>query len=80
MKSLKESIFSDVEDIANDDTVLFEQFLKDNYQIGGTYIIKNGVIDVKGDVRVKNKHIKSQKEYEREMKLFFFKQKTNKFW
>ena len=26
----------------------------------------------------KNKHIKSQKEYEREMKLFFFKQKTNK--
>ena len=27
----------------------------------------------------KNKHIKSQKEYEREMKLFFFKQKTNKF-
>ena len=27
----------------------------------------------------KNKHIKSQKEYEREMKLFFLKQKTNKF-
>ena len=27
----------------------------------------------------KNKHIKSQKEYEREMKLFFFKQKRNKF-
>ena len=64
MKSLKESIFkesifSDVEDIANDDTALFEQFLKDNYQIDGSYIIKNGVIDVMGDVRVKNKHIKS---------------------
>ena len=27
----------------------------------------------------KNKHIKSQKEYEREMKLFFLKQKRNKF-
>ena len=27
----------------------------------------------------KNKHIKSQKEYEREIKLFFLKQKTNKF-
>ena len=26
----------------------------------------------------KNKHIKSQKEYEREIKLFFLKQKTNK--
>ena len=27
----------------------------------------------------KNKHIKSQKEYDREIKLFFLKQKTNKF-
>ena len=27
----------------------------------------------------KNKHIKLQKEYGREMKLFFLKQKTNKF-
>lgn len=27
----------------------------------------------------KNKHIKLQKEYDREMKLFFLKQKTNKF-
>ena len=59
MKTLKESIFSDIEDIVKNDTALFEQFLKDNYQIDGTYIIKNGVIDVKGDVRVKNKHIKS---------------------
>ena len=33
-----------------------------------------------GELNVsKNKHIKSQKEYEREMKLFFLKQKTNKF-
>ena len=55
----KESIFNDVEDIVNDDTALFEQFLKDNYQIDGTYIIKNSVIDVMGDVRVKNKNIES---------------------
>ena len=27
----------------------------------------------------KNKHIKSQKEYEREMRIFFLKQKRNKF-
>ena len=27
----------------------------------------------------KNKHIKSQKEYEREMRIFFLKQKINKF-
>ena len=33
-----------------------------------------------GELNVsKNKHIKSQKEYEREMKLFFLKQKVNKF-
>ena len=59
MKPLKESIFNNVDDIVNDDTVLFEQFLKDNYQIDGTYIIKNSVIDVMGDVRVKNKNIES---------------------
>ena len=45
MKSLKESIFDDVEDIVNDDTVLIEQFLKDNYEIDGTYII-DGSYDI----------------------------------
>ena len=35
MKSLKESIFDDVEDIANNDTILIEQFLNDNYEIEG---------------------------------------------
>ena len=65
MKSLKESIFDDVEDIVNDDTVLIEQFLKDNYEIDGTYIIDgsydiNGnVVDVKGHAIVKNEKIKS---------------------
>ena len=56
---IKESIFDDVEDIASNDTVLIEQFLKDNYKITGSYIIKGGVVDVKGDVTVKNKNIES---------------------
>ena len=63
MKSLKihvkESIFDDIEDIASNDTVLIEQFLKDNYKITGSYIIKGGVVDVKGDVKVKNREIES---------------------
>ena len=59
MKSLKESIFDDVEDIANDDTVLIEQFLKDNYNIRGTYNIDGNVVDVDGHATVKNKYIKS---------------------
>ena len=59
MKPLKESIFGDIEDIANSDSVLIEQFLKDNYEIHGTYVIKNGMVDVKGYITVKNKNIKS---------------------
>ena len=59
MKHLKESIFNDVEDIVNNDTILIEQFLKDNYKITGSYIIKDGVVDVKGDVHVKNANIES---------------------
>ena len=59
MKSLKESIFNDVKDIVNNDTILIEQFLSDNYKITGSYIIKGGVVDVKGDVKVKNKNIES---------------------
>ena len=68
MKSLKESIFDSVEDIVNNDTVLIEQFLKDNYEIDGTYeirgsytikTIKDNVVDVRGQVKVKNKNIES---------------------
>ena len=54
MKSLKESIFDDVEDIANNDTILIEQFLNDNYEIEGSYTIKDGVVDVNGNIIVKN--------------------------
>ena len=59
MKSLKESIFDDVEDIANNDTILIEKFLNDNYEIEGSYAIKDGVVDVNGDIIVKNKNIES---------------------
>ena len=59
MKSLKESIFGDIDNIANNDTILIEQFLKDNYEIDGTYKIDGDVVDVKGDVEVKNKKIES---------------------
>ena len=59
MKSLKESIFDDVEDIVNDDTVLIEQFLKDNYIIDGSYDINGNVVDVKGHAIVKNEKIES---------------------
>ena len=59
MKSLKESIFDDIEDIASNDTVLIEQFLKDNYDICGTYNIDGNVVDVDGHATVKNKYIKS---------------------
>ena len=59
MKSLKESIFSNVDDIANNDTVLIEQFLKDNYNIRGTYNIDGNVVNVDGYVDVKNKDLES---------------------
>ena len=60
MKSLKESIFSDVEDIVNDDTVLIEQFLKDNYEIRGTYTINKGnIVNVDGTIWLMNKSAKA---------------------
>lgn len=42
---LNESILDDEEDLVNDNTVLIDQFLKDNYKIDGEYTIKNGVVD-----------------------------------
>ena len=53
------SIFGDVENIVNDDTVIIEQFLKDNYIIIGSYTIKDGVVDVDSGVTVKNIDIES---------------------
>ena len=59
MKSLKESIFSDVEDIVKNDTALIEQFLKGNYDIHGTYNIDGNVVNVDGQIYVKNMNIES---------------------
>lgn len=59
MKSLKESIFGDVDTISSNDNALIEQFLRNNYEITGSYTIKDGVVDVKGYVRVKNTNIES---------------------
>ena len=39
MKPLKESIFDDVEDIVNDDTLLIDAFIKKNYVIREAYNI-----------------------------------------
>ena len=56
---IKESIFNDIKDIVSNDTALIEQFLKDNYDIRGSYTIKDNVVDVKGHVIVKNEKIES---------------------
>ena len=55
----KESIFNDIEDIASSDNALIEQFLKDNYDIHGTYNIDGNTVNVNGTVKVKNKKIES---------------------
>lgn len=60
MKSLKESIFDNIDDIVSNDPLIhktIEQFLRDNYKIAGSYTIKNGVVDVNGSVYVKQRNI-----------------------
>lgn len=49
---LTESLLDDEGELVNDNTTLIEQFLNDNYIIKGTYTIKNGIVDVDGDVRI----------------------------
>lgn len=57
-KHLDESLLDD-EDLINDDnTILIDQFLKDNYNIDGTYTIKNGIVDVNGSIKLINPNIK----------------------
>ena len=66
MKSLKEHILEgilDIEDNINYDISkdVIEEFLKENYDIKRSYTIKGTkdgfIVDVKGDVKVKNKNI-----------------------
>lgn len=49
---LIESLLDDEDELVNDNTTLIEQFLNDNYIIKNTYTIKNGIVDVDGDVRI----------------------------
>lgn len=49
---LIESLLDDEEELVNDDNILIDQFLKDNYEIDGAYTIKNGIVDVNGNVRL----------------------------
>lgn len=53
-KYLTESLLDDEEELVNDETTVIEQFLKDNYKIKGTYTIKDGVVDVNGDIALTN--------------------------
>lgn len=57
-RTLVESLLDDEEDLINDNSALIEQFLKDNYNIRGTYTIKSGVVDVIGKIELSNKSMK----------------------
>ena len=63
MKNLKEyileSLLDDEEDLIDNDDAIIKDFLKKNYNITGSYTIKNKVVDAKGDVIVKNNKITS---------------------
>lgn len=62
MKNLKqylESLLDDENDLIEDKTVLIEQFLKDNYNIDGSYTIKNGIVDAPNSaIKLKNLKLK----------------------
>lgn len=49
---LYESLLDDEDELVNDDVILIEQFLKDNYIINGTYTIKNKIVNINGNVRI----------------------------
>lgn len=51
---LIESLLDDEEELINDETSVIESFLKDNYKIKGTYTIKNGIVDIDGDITLTN--------------------------
>lgn len=57
---IKESLLDDEDDLVNnDDSVIIEQFLKDNYKITGTYTInKNKEVNVDGDVKLLSTNVK----------------------
>lgn len=54
---LYESLLDDEDDLISSDNSLIEQFLKDNYNIDGSYTIKNGIVDAP-DSAIKLKNLK----------------------
>ena len=55
---LYESLLDDEDDLVNDEIALIEQFLKDNYNIKGTYTIDNRTVNINGDIFVENNNLK----------------------
>lgn len=56
---LYESLLDDEDDLIEDETALIEQFLKDNYNIDGSYTIKNGIVDAPNSaIKLKNLKLK----------------------
>ena len=55
---IKESLLDDEELISNDDDILIDRFLKDNYKISGTYTIDNGIVNINGSISVYNDDLK----------------------
>lgn len=54
---LYESLLDDEDELVKDNTPLIEQFLKDNYNIDGSYTIKNGIVDAPNSI-IKLKNLK----------------------
>jgi hypothetical protein len=59
---INESLLDDLEDLERDSDngaklSLIEKFLKENYNISGSYTISNDIVDVKGSVTVENKKL-----------------------
>lgn len=61
---INESLLDNLDDLEKssataEKNTLIEKFLKENYNISGTYTISNDVVDVKGSVTVKNRKMRN---------------------
>ena len=54
---LNESLLDDEEDLVDNNDVIIEQFLNDNYNIRGSYSIKNNIVDVNGSIELLNTNL-----------------------
>ena len=50
---LLESLLGDIDDLVGSDSSLIESFLNDNYDIDGSYEIHDDVVDVNGNIKIK---------------------------